>query len=121
MHQVTSDLNKAKRELFFDAVVVEWNRRDCPTGNSLQKDIFGWLSAPDPWKNHHAACKSRHGGTADWFIYGNTFSDWKTSEIPGSLLWVHGKRLLISSFCGSTEADFFCVSQRALEKACFGT
>jgi hypothetical protein len=103
MHQVASDLNKAKREPFFDAVVDDWDHRDCPTGDSLQKDIFGWLSPPDPWKNHHAACKSRHRGTAEWFIQGNTFSEWRTSEVPGSLLWVHGKRLLIASFCGSTE------------------
>jgi hypothetical protein len=104
MHQVASDLNKAKREPFFDVVVTEWDQ-DCPTGDSLQKDIFGWLSPPDPWKNHHAACESRHHGTAEWFIQGNAFSEWKTSEVPGSLLWVHGKRLLIPSFCGSTETE----------------
>src|SRR6202789_4356203 len=34
---------------------------------------------------------------------GHTFSKWRTSEAPGSLLWVHGKRLLIPSFCSSTE------------------
>ena len=106
MHQLTSDLNKAKREPFFDVVVADWDHRDCSTGDSLQKDIFGWLSPPDPWKNHHAACKSRHRGTADWFIQGDTFSEWRTSEIPGSLLWVYGKRPLIPSFCGSTETNF---------------
>ncbi len=105
MHQVASDLNKAKREPFF--VVADWDHRDCPTGDSLQRDIFGWLSPPDPWKNHHAACESRHCGTAEWFIQGNTFSEWRTSEVPGSLLWVHGKRLSILSFCGSTETNFF--------------
>src|SRR6266705_2018057 len=111
MHQVTSELNKAKREPFFDVVVADWDHRDCPTGDNLQKDIFGWLSPPDPWKNHHAACESRHRGTAEWFIQGNTFSEWRTSEVPGSLLWVHGKRLLIHSFCDSTETKnpfWFC-------------
>jgi hypothetical protein len=107
MHKVASDLNKAKREPFFHVVVADWDHRDCSTGDSLQKGIFGWLSPPDPWKNHHAACKLRQCGTADWFIYGNTFSEWRTSEAPGSLLWVHGKRLLIPSFCGSTETKFF--------------
>ena len=94
MHQIASDLNKAKREPFFDDVVADQNHRGRPTGDSLQKDIFGWLSAPDPWKNHHTACESRHSGTAEWFIQSNTFSEWRTSEVPGSLLWVHGKRLL---------------------------
>jgi hypothetical protein len=107
MHQVASDLNKAKRKPFFDVVVAGWDDRDCPTGDSSQKDIFGWLSPPDPWKNHHAACKSRHRGTAEWFIQSNTFIEWKTSKVPGSLLWVHGKRSLIPGFSGSTETDFF--------------
>ena len=122
MHKVASDLNKAKREPFFDFMVADWDHRDCSTGDSLQKDIFGWLSPPDPWKNHHAACKSRHHGTADWFMQSNTFSEWKTSEVPGSLLWVHGKRLSSPCFCVSTEIKmFFFVSQRALERAFFGT
>ena len=122
MHQIASDLNKAKREPFFDVVVAEWDHRDCRTGDSLQKDIFGWLSAPDPWKNHHAACKLRHRGTAEWFIHGNTFPEWRTSEVPSSLLWVHGKRLLIPSFCDSIKTKLlFWVSQRVPEKASFGT
>jgi hypothetical protein len=121
MQQVASDLNKAKREPFFDVVVADWDHRDCPTGDSLQKDIFGWLSPPDPWKNHHAACKSRHRGTAEWFIHGKTFPEWRTSEVPGSLLWVHGKRLLIPSFCGSTETKAILVSQRVPEKVSSGS
>jgi hypothetical protein len=123
MHQLASDLNKAKREpLFFDVVVADRDHRDCPTGDGLQKDIFGWLSPPDPWKNHHAACESCYRGTAEWFIQGNTFSEWRTSEVPGSLLWVHGKRLLIPSIYGSIETKIYIsVSQLALEKACFGT
>ena len=96
------ELHKEKREPFLDVVGSDWDHRDCRTGDSLQKDMFEWLSAPDPWKNYHAACKSRHRGTADWFIEGNTFSDWKISEVGSSLLWVHGKRLLIFGFCGST-------------------
>jgi hypothetical protein len=107
MHQVASELDKAKREPFFDVGVAGRDHRDCPTGDSLQKDILGWLSPPDPWKNHHTACKLRHRGTAEWFIHGNTFPEWKTSEVPSSLLWVHGKRLLIPSFRGSTETNIF--------------
>lgn len=29
-------------------------------------------------------------GSAEWFIHGNTFPEWKTTT--GSLLWIHGKR-----------------------------
>ena len=122
MHRVASDLNKAKREPFIDIVVADWDHRDCQTGDNLQKDIFGWLSAPDPWTNHHAACESCHPGTAEWFIRGNTFPEWRTSEVPGSLLWVHGKRLSITSFAIQQKLNYyFLILQRALEKACFGT
>ena len=58
----------------------------------MEQRILEWLSPPDPWKNHNIARKSRHRGSAAWFVQGNTFSNWKSSEAPGSLLWVHGKR-----------------------------
>ena len=107
MHEVASSLNKAKRELFFDVAVADWDHRlgDCPTGDSLQKDILGWLSPPDSWKNYHTACESRLRGTAEWFIHGNTFLEWRMCEVPSSLLWVHGKRSLIPGFCGPTETN----------------
>ncbi len=60
-------------------------------GDKLQQDVRNWLSPPDPWKNHHIARKSRHKGTAAWFVGGNTLSEWKSSG-PNSLLWIHGKR-----------------------------
>ena len=74
-------------------------------GDSLQKDIFKWLSPPDPWKNHHIACKSRHHGSAAWFIEGDMFSEWKASEDPSSSLWIHGKRSLIPTFNAFTETE----------------
>ena len=92
---------------------------DRPTGDNLQKDIFGWLSAPDPWKNHHTACESRHRGTAEWFVQGNTYSEWRTSEVPSSLLWVHGKRLLISVFCGPRDLYMFFVFAAGAGKSVF--
>ncbi|SRR6266403_3189329 len=98
MHQITSDLNKAKREPIMDGAIVDWDHRDCPTGDDLQQDIFKWLSPPDPWKNHHTACKARHRGSAEWFIQGNTFSKWKSSDVSSSFLWVHGKRPLIPNY-----------------------
>ena len=80
MHQVSSDLSKARREPFFD-VLADWDHRDCPTGDNLQEKVFVWLLAPDPWKNHHAACESRHRGTAAWFIQGNMF--WNGERVTG--------------------------------------
>jgi hypothetical protein len=119
IHQVATDLNKAKREPFFDVIIADWDHRDRPTGESLQKDIFGWLSPPDPWKNHHAACKLHHRGTAEWFIHGNTFPEWKMSEVPSSLLWVHGKRLLNLSFAVQQRLNILFGSTAGAGKSVF--
>ena len=61
----------------------------------MQEDLKPWLSPPDPSINHNTAYKTQHGGTATWFIQGNTFQDWKMN---GSLLWVRGNRTLLSLF-----------------------
>jgi len=53
----------------------------------LQEKVRTWLSPPDPSINHHNARKAQHGGTANWFIQGPTFQEWKKN---GSLLWIRG-------------------------------
>jgi hypothetical protein len=106
MQQLASDLNsapapikpeqaklaKSERESFLNVAIADWDHRDCRAGDNMQQDILRWLSPPDPWKNYHIACKSRHPGSAAWFIQGNSFSEWKASETPSFLLWLHGKR-----------------------------
>jgi hypothetical protein len=87
--------------------MADWDDRDCLAGDTLQQDILRWLSPPDPWKNHHIACESRHGESAAWFVQGNTFSEWKASEAPNSLLWVYGKRPLILSSYAFPETEVF--------------
>jgi hypothetical protein len=105
MHQVASDLTKSKRELFFDAAIADRDHRDCLAGDNLQQDTFKWLSPPDYWNNHHSTCKLRHPGSAEWLIQGNTFSEWKSSDLPVSLLWVRGKRAFMPSSYASVEAE----------------
>jgi hypothetical protein len=61
------------------------------TGDEMQQNIRGWLSAPDPWKNHNIARGSQHDGTAAWWIQGETFQQWKYSD-ESSFIWIHGKR-----------------------------
>jgi hypothetical protein len=94
MQQLASGLNRSKRQSFYYVVIADWDHRDFLAGDSLQQDIFKWLSPPDPWKNHYNACNSRHRDSGAWFING-TFSEWKASE--PSLLWVNGKRPLTPS------------------------
>ena len=107
MQRLASGLNKSKRQSYFSVAIADWVHRDCLTGDSLQQEIFVWLSPPDPWKNHHTACESSYPGTAAWFIQGYTFSEWKRSEARSSLLWVHGKRPLIPSSYASSETYIF--------------
>ena len=91
----------------------------------MEQDIRRWLSPPDPWKNHNIACKSRHRGSAAWFLQGDTYSKWKASETPGSLLWVHGKRPLTPVNYGSSrETELFrfrsgCWEKRTLVRQTF--
>ncbi|KAN0116575.1 hypothetical protein V8E52_005719 [Russula decolorans] len=49
MQKLASDMNKSNRD-------------------RLEQNIRRWLSPPDPWKNQNIACKSRHCGSAAWFL-----------------------------------------------------
>ena len=60
-------------------------------GNTLQCNVQHWLSPPDPSTNHNFVRKVRHNGTAVWFFESDVFTEWKAR---GSLLWIHGKRML---------------------------
>ena len=91
LHQVLSDINKLKHQLFFDFAFASWNDIECLAGDKLQQDIWTWLSPPNPWKNYNVACGSCHIGTGTWFVQGEMFSKWKSSG-PNTLLWIHGKR-----------------------------
>jgi hypothetical protein len=81
----------------------------CLAGDNLEKDIRIWLSPPESWKDYNIARKLRHSGSATWFVQGNTFSEWKRSEAPSSLLWVHGKRKLTPRIYAlpETEIEFY--------------
>ena len=65
-------------------------------GNQLEDKSRQWLSPEDPSTNYNIARKAYHDGTATWFIQGSTFREW---EVTGSLLWIHGKRTFIPTFC----------------------
>ncbi|KAF8500753.1 ankyrin repeat-containing domain protein [Russula emetica] len=55
--------------------------------NQSRKELRQWLAPPNPSINHNTACNTQHDGTAEWFIQGSTFDQWKTN---GSLLWIRG-------------------------------
>ena len=111
-----NDQNKSKRQSFFGVAIAGWDHRNCLAGDKLQQDIVKWLSPPDYLKNHHIACESRHSGSAEWFIQGNTFAEWKSSEAPSSTLWIHGKRPSIPNSYAFAETKIFLFRSWSREK-----
>jgi len=67
-------------------------RRSSPPDNQSRTELRQWLAPPNPSINHNTACGTQHDRTAEWFIRGSTFDEWKTN---GSLLWVRGNRMLL--------------------------
>jgi hypothetical protein len=62
----------------------------------LRVEIQRWLSPSDPSINYNVARKARHEETAQWFLQGKDYAEWKTTGTgtgTGTLLWVHGKRV----------------------------
>ena|SRR6267154_4028299 len=65
------------------------------TGNQLRQDLRRWLSPSDPSTNHNIACNAHHDGTANWFFNGSFYKEWRSTG-SSSLIWIHGKRVLLS-------------------------
>ena len=83
-------------------------------GNQLKQLLRTWLSPADPSINHNIARKTQHEGTAVWFFRGSIFVEWKSS---GTLLWIHGKRVFLSTFfLRSCPLIVFGVHSRLWEK-----
>src|ERR1700677_2138383 len=87
MQEVASEINKMKRTSHHPLSAL-WRVNRLP-GNQLQKDARGWISPPDPSKNHVIARRIHSGESAVWFTQGLTFKEW---DLTGGLLWIHGKR-----------------------------
>ena len=88
MQEVASEINQMKRVLSYPAFVTV-KSEPFPTGDQFQKDARGWISPPDPSKNHVIARRSYQGESAVWFTGGSIFNKW---SVEGGLLWIHGKR-----------------------------
>ena len=108
MQQATMESSKSRRKL---GSHWQFDSLRFLIGDQFMKDVQGWLSPADSWKNYHVACELRHRGTSEWFIQGTTFSEWKSNS--GSLLWVCGKRPLLPSLMLSQRLIvFFLTSGR---------
>ena len=89
MQKMATTITTLKCLLFLITTYFRPRTESMSKGDQMQRDVYAWLSPPDPSTNHNIACEASHSGTAQWFIKGSTFDDWKTS---GSLLWIHGMR-----------------------------
>ena len=56
--------------------------------NQTSSDLRDWLSAPDVFVDHNAACVKKHPGTGTWLIKDSQFCNWLTGE--NSVLWLKG-------------------------------
>ena len=56
--------------------------------NQISSGLRDWLSAPDAFVDHNAACAKRHPGTGIWLIKDLQFQRWLTGE--NSVLWLKG-------------------------------
>jgi hypothetical protein len=93
---VDDKLDQVNRSYRF--ITCSWNRfedSDSFTGNQLKDSLLRWLSPPEPSINHNIACKAHHDGTAQWFLQGSTFKQWKSTD---PFLWIRGKRALLLAF-----------------------
>ena len=86
---------------------------DGSTGNQLRDSLFRWLSPPDTLINHNIASKVHHNGTAQWFLQGSIFNQWKSTE---PFLWIHGKRALFFAFHMQRPLIISCFYSRFREK-----
>ena len=62
--------------------------------DEIKDAINEWLDPPDVATRLNLVRQARHKGTAEWFLHGSEFEQWKSS---GTLFWIHGMRMFI--FC----------------------
>jgi hypothetical protein len=101
VQQTANDVDDVKCLSSTNLISADYGALPTFSGNQLRESIHKWLSPPDPSTNHNIACGTHHKKTATWFFEGSIFQDWKST---GSLLWIHGKRLL-SPFSNLTLSD----------------
>ena len=81
----------ANRAFVMASVFTDGQVSNTITETQLREGLTKWQSPSDPSTNHNFACDRQHEGTAEWFCRGTKFEAWK---VAGSLLWIHGKRML---------------------------
>lgn len=90
---MSSDLRDTSRPLAASLIAMKGS--NILRWDQIKEDIMRWLPPPDQSTNHNMACRTRHKGTAEWFLRGNIFEEWKSR---GSLFWIHGMGMFFFIF-----------------------
>jgi hypothetical protein len=98
IQQTATGIDEIKCSYLPTNAVACCSRLNLLKGNQWKQLQRTWLSPSDPSSNHNIARKAQHTGTAEWLFQGQIVIEWKST---GSLLWIHGKRALLSLFSTS--------------------
>ena len=92
--QIISDMSPRDCAYWHETVVgASCTCSDDMLGERLLQDLRGWLNPPDPSTNHNIACSAHNERTATWVFNEDVFKEWESS---GSLLWIHGKGMIVA-------------------------
>ena len=86
--EITSTMNDVKHLNSLTTTTVSNNLRWDEVKDAINK----WLDPPDLATSLNLVRQARHKGTAQWFLHGSKFQQWKSS---GTLFWIHGMRMSI--------------------------
>ena len=97
--QIISDMSPRDCAYWHETVVgASCTCSDDMLGERLLQDLRGWLNPPDPSTNHNIACSAHNERTATWVFNEDIFKEWESS---GSLLWIHGKGMIVARLTGT--------------------
>ena len=88
---MTNDVGDPNRPPTTGTITVSNNHR----WDEIKDAINKWLNPPDLTTSLNLVRQARHKGTAEWFLHGSQFEQWKSS---GTLFWIHGMRMFIFLF-----------------------
>ena len=91
--QIVTDVGARRCSYSRDLITISRQSSPMVVGKEALRDLQGWLSPPDPSTNHNIACGAQHERTSLWLFKDNIFKEW---ELNGSLLWIHGKRTVLT-------------------------
>jgi hypothetical protein len=88
---IVNKMDPRKHPPSHDMVAIDGGSSRIEIWKDFLLDLQRWLSPSEPLMNYNLGINAYHEGTATWFMEGGIFQEWHTT---GSLLWIHGKRML---------------------------